>query len=218
MRTPTKLKSERQTSRSRESLTKQRAYSRGIYYQIIKAIKKANLRGEPIGYLKICELGISKTTTLNKFMRDAEAWGMIEGHPTGHFEPISRCLTVTVVGDAFLTYCETENIKPQSVITERYISRSGDINLTKFNEIATAAKGKRISTRQAAAALVMTRKEFLQLMKENYHPKTEKEASREHYMKHTEEKKQQSRTYYAEHKEEISKRNSQEYARKKMMR
>ena len=106
-------------------------------------------------------------TTFNKFMREAEEWGMIEAQndPTsGH-----RYLAANQVAETFMFYCDKNSPKPicEKTVTERYIAKSGDRDLNQFKDIANQARGHMITTRQAAQTLGVTRKDFLALLKES---------------------------------------------------
>jgi hypothetical protein len=90
---------------SRATLIKQRTQARNTYCKLMTAIKQHNQNNEPIGFKKLCEL--IDHHIVSRFIREAEAWGMLEsycGETDGRV--MGRLLKVTLVGDAFIEYCE----------------------------------------------------------------------------------------------------------------
>ena len=93
-------------SHMRETMERKTSVAKKTHYQILKTIQEYNRRNEFIGFKKLCALKIMDFHIVTEFIRDAEGWGMITGNLCEDSIGVFRALTVTPVGDAFISYYE----------------------------------------------------------------------------------------------------------------
>jgi hypothetical protein len=98
-------------NKQRVTLIRERTKARNTNYEMIKTVKRHNQNNEPINFRKLCEL--TDFHIVAQFIKEAESWGMIESR-YGEIDGRWGCmlLTVALVGDAFIKYCEQKKMNP----------------------------------------------------------------------------------------------------------
>jgi len=88
----------------RAKIMQKRNKARNTHYKIMTTVKEHNQNNKPIGFKQLCTL--ADHHKVSRFIRDAEAWGMITSHyGTTDRNTAGILLTITSVGDAFIKYC-----------------------------------------------------------------------------------------------------------------
>ena len=91
----------------RATINNKRTKAKNTHYQIMTTIKQHNQNKQPIGFKQLCTL--ADHHIISRFIRDAEAWGMITSHyGTTDRNTAGILLEVTSVGDAFIKHCNKQ--------------------------------------------------------------------------------------------------------------